>query len=87
MLIRHIYQADPLLCPNCGGTIKIIAFIEAHKADVIRRILEHCGLWHDLPPQAPPRPPPPTQPGEPCPEADGGITYEAMDQLEPPWES
>ncbi len=28
-LIKYIYQADPLLCPQCGGTMKIIAFIEA----------------------------------------------------------
>ena len=23
MLIKRIYQADPLLCPKCGGTMKI----------------------------------------------------------------
>ena len=45
MLIKRVYQADPLCCPRCGGTMKIIAFIEAHQRDVIRRILEHCRLW------------------------------------------
>ena len=35
--------------PKCGGTMKIIAFIEARQGDVIRKILEHCGLWHDPP--------------------------------------
>ena len=44
MLIQRIYQADPLRCPKCGGTMKIIAFIEADQGDVIRKILEHCGL-------------------------------------------
>ncbi len=24
-----------------------------HQADFIRKILEHCGLWHDPPPRAP----------------------------------
>ena len=41
-LLKHVYQADPLLCPRCGGTMKIIAFIEAHQADLIRKILEPC---------------------------------------------
>ena len=27
-----IYQVDPLLCPQCGGTMRIIAFIDAHQA-------------------------------------------------------
>jgi hypothetical protein len=35
MLIKRIYQADPLLCPQCGGTMKIIAFIEARNADLV----------------------------------------------------
>ena len=61
-LIKHIYQADPLLCPQCGGTMKIIAFIEAHQPDLIRRILEHCGLWHDPPPRGPPRSSSPSRP-------------------------
>jgi hypothetical protein len=56
MLIQRIYQADPLRCPQCGGTMKIIAFIEARQEEAIRKILQHCGLWHDPPPCAPPRP-------------------------------
>ena len=81
MLIQRIYQVDPLLCPKCGGAMKIIAFIEARQRDVIRRILEHCGLWNDLP-----RPPPARAPPQPsgrsrgrCPlfQADGSVTYEA----------
>jgi hypothetical protein len=26
--------------------MKIIAFIEAHQEEVIRKVLQHCGLWH-----------------------------------------
>ena len=95
MLIKRIYHADPLLCPECGGTMKIIAFIEARQDGVIRKILEHCGLWHDPPPRAPPKPARPAQPVRP---PDPGITYEVdpdflehqqreqIDQLELPWE-
>jgi hypothetical protein len=99
-LIRHIYQADPLLCPKCGGTMKIIAFIEAHQPDLIRKILEHRGLWHDPPPRAPPRSSPPSRPVRSSPEPDSapGITHEvdpdflehvhreALDQPKLPWE-
>ena len=56
ILIKRIYQADPLLCPMCGGIMKIVAFIEARQSEVIRKILEHCGLWHDPPSRAPPSP-------------------------------
>lgn len=84
MLIHRVYQADPLLCPNCGGTMKIIAFIEARQGQVLRQILEHCGLWQDpSPPRTPPRPPPRRRrrsqvrrPHCPMPEDDAGVTYE-----------
>jgi len=56
MLIQRVYHADPLLCPRCGGTMKIIAFIEAHQQSVIRKILQHCGLWQDPPSRSPPKP-------------------------------
>ena len=51
-LIRKIYEVDPLLCPECGGLMKIIAFIE--EAAVIRKILEHLRLWEEPEPRAPP---------------------------------
>jgi len=41
-LIRKVYEVDPLLCPECGGVMKIIAFIE--DPDVIFRILSHLGM-------------------------------------------
>ncbi len=27
-LIQKVYEVDPLLCPKCQGTMKIISFIE-----------------------------------------------------------
>ena len=54
MLIKRVYHADPLLCPRCGGTMKIIAFIQAGQQEAIRKILEHCGLWQDPPSRGPP---------------------------------
>ena len=56
MLIKQIYEADPLRCPKCGGTMKVIAFIQGHQDDVIRKILQHCGLWEDPMPRPPPTP-------------------------------
>lgn len=51
-LIQKIYEVDPLICPKCHGEMKIIAFIEF--PHIIKRILEHLGLWltynHDPPP-------------------------------------
>ena len=29
-LIKKIYEVDPLLCPECGGDMRIIAFIEEY---------------------------------------------------------
>jgi hypothetical protein len=42
-LIQKIYEIDPLTCPNCGGTMRVLAFIE--EAAVIRKILDNLGLW------------------------------------------
>ena len=42
-LIQKIYQVDPLVCPHCKGTMRIISFIE--DAHIIRDILTHLGLW------------------------------------------
>ena len=94
MLIKRIYQADPLLCPKCGGTMKIIAFIEARQGEVIHKILEHWGLWQVEDEQwrnsrsrAPPQAPRPYRPArsipEPNPAIASGITYEIdLDFLE-----
>lgn len=41
-MIRKVYELDPLLCPSCGGQMKIIAFIEEPKA--IDKITRHLKL-------------------------------------------
>jgi len=46
MLIKRVYEIDPLCCPKCQGQMKVIALIEPPQADVIEKILRHCGLWH-----------------------------------------
>ena len=38
-LIRKVYEADPLECPQCNGPMRIVALME--DPGVIRRILEH----------------------------------------------
>ena len=53
-LIRKIYEVDPLVCPRCGATMKVIAVIEDE--EVISRILSHLNLL--VPgggPQSPPQ--------------------------------
>jgi hypothetical protein len=45
MLIKRVYEVDPLECPCCGGQMKIVTFIERCQGDVIERILRHCGQW------------------------------------------
>jgi len=54
MLIKRVYEVDPLLCPKCGGEMKVVAFIEPPQAEVIERILKHCGLWRESSPRPPP---------------------------------
>jgi len=50
-LIQKIYNIDPLLCPRCFGTMRIISFIEEEQ--LVKKILKHLGLWetrnHDPP--------------------------------------
>ena len=54
MLIKRVYEVDPLACPQCGGQMKVVAFIEPPKGEVIEKILRHCGLWHPSAPRGPP---------------------------------
>jgi len=51
-MIRKVYQIDPLTCPQCGGRMRIISFIEDHK--VIDKIIAHLKLTFHAE-----RPPPP----------------------------
>jgi hypothetical protein len=38
-LIKRIYEVDPLVCPSCGGEMKVVAFITEH--EVVDKILRH----------------------------------------------
>ena len=42
-LIQKVYETDPLECPRCKHPMRVVASIE--NPTVIRRILEHLGLW------------------------------------------
>jgi len=42
-LIKQMYEVDPLVCPRCAGSMRIIAFIE--QPAVIEKILRHLALW------------------------------------------
>jgi hypothetical protein len=41
-MIRKVYEVDPMLCPKCGGTMKVIAFITDYEA--VDRIIDHLKL-------------------------------------------
>ena len=55
-LIKKVYETDPLLCPSCGGTMRIISIIDEDA--VIYRILRHLGLLGQDPPERHVRGPP-----------------------------
>jgi len=42
-LIQKVYEVDPLECPKCSGPLRVISFIT--DPQVVRKILEHLGLW------------------------------------------
>jgi len=56
-MIKKAYEVDPLICPSCGGQMRIIAFIEDHNA--IDRIIRYLKLTfaaeRPSPPQAQPQ--------------------------------
>jgi len=54
--IKKVFAADPLECPDCGGAMRIVAFIEDRR--VVRAILVHLSLWDEARP-------PPALPGAP----------------------
>lgn len=79
VLIARIYEILPLVCPECGGEMRLIAFVT--EAQPVSRILAYIGEPTIAPPISPARSPPvrdpfdgdqtspfdPT-PGEPAPE-------------------
>ncbi len=72
-LLKKVFALDVLACPECGGRLRLIAFIA--EARVARRILDHLGLDATGPPAAPAR----AQPYaiEPAPDDDvADLMYE-----------
>ena len=52
-LIRRVFEIDPLVCNNCGGSMRIISVILEHK--VITKILGHLARKGIKPGRGPPR--------------------------------
>ena len=57
-LTKAVYEVDPLECPKCRETMRIVNFVEKRQSDVVEKILRHCGLWKETPQRAPPEPVP-----------------------------
>ena len=74
-LMKRTFALDVLACDNCGGRLRVIAFITA--ANVARQILHHLGVPHAPPTLAPARDPPQLLFDNPEPEVfDPGPSYE-----------
>ncbi len=65
-LIRQAWHTDPLECPECHKTMRVIAVID--NPSVIEKILRHLNLWCGPAKFAPARPPPSADPPEPDPQ-------------------
>jgi hypothetical protein len=44
-LIAKVYLDDPLTCPKCGCSMRVISWIEY--PSVVKKILLHLGMWND----------------------------------------
>jgi hypothetical protein len=52
-MIRKVYEVDPMVCPQCGGQMKVVSFLTDYA--VVDGIIDHINLTFvaDKPP--PPR--------------------------------
>jgi hypothetical protein len=41
-MLRKVYEMDPMICPRCGGRMKVVAFLTEHA--VVDRIIRHLEL-------------------------------------------
>lgn len=76
MLIARIYEVFPLLCPMCGGQMRLIAFIT--EGTQVRKILDHIGVESEPPHIASAR-------GPPLWEDCGDAQMDDGAQVEPDW--
>jgi len=51
-MIRKVYEVDPMVCPKCGGQMKVVVFLTEYA--VVDRIIDHLKLTF-----AAAKPPPP----------------------------
>ncbi|OQX32104.1 MAG: hypothetical protein B0D96_03155 [Candidatus Sedimenticola endophacoides] len=74
MLLARIYEINPLVCPSCGGEMRIIAFMT--EQEPIKQILRHIGEPDIAPAITPARGPP-----DCCLEQDQSLAwlYDALD--------
>ncbi len=52
-MIRKVYEVNPMVCPHCGRTMKIIAFLTDYS--VVDRIIDHLKLTFVASKPPPPR--------------------------------
>ncbi|HET6444774.1 MAG TPA: hypothetical protein VFI27_09380, partial [candidate division Zixibacteria bacterium] len=38
MLIKRVYEVDPMVCPQCGQSMTVVSFIQPPQAEVIEKI-------------------------------------------------
>jgi hypothetical protein len=55
-MLRKLLEVDPMLCPRCGGELRVIAFID--DPDVVDRIVRHIEAGGGDDPFEPRGPPP-----------------------------
>jgi len=53
-MIRKVYEVDPMVCPRCGGRMKVISFLTDYA--VVDRIIDHLNLTFVAERPPPPRP-------------------------------
>jgi hypothetical protein len=83
LLLVRIYEVCPLVCPDCGGAMRIIAFIT--DAPTVRDILDHLGEPTMPPRIAPARGPPLWEGADPehDPAADPLLQYAPAFEFDP----
>jgi len=52
-MIKKVYDVDPLICPNCHGQMKVIAFITDYPG--VDRIIRHLKLSFQAKRPSPPQ--------------------------------
>ena len=76
-VIARIYKVFPLLCPICGGQMRLIAFIT--EGTQIRKILDHIGVDSEPPHISLAR-------GSPLWDECGDTQMDDGAQIEPDWD-